>query len=141
MKIPKTATPVSILPPDDGRNTQYGTLYDFKIVMDNGDEGQYSSQNDQQNKFVVGQETEYEFDTSYPQFPKIRPINNFNPQNKGNTSGSYQKSVKSSNSDQSVQIARSVAIKSAVELNKSNGVSMSDCIDDAKLAEQYILKG
>ena len=32
----------------------------YTILFDNGDQGEYSSKSDDQNKFVVGEEVEYE---------------------------------------------------------------------------------
>ena len=57
---------------------QYGIMYKFEVEMDNGDIGEYSSKSENQNKFIVGQDTEYEFIDG--KFPKIKPVNNFQPQ-------------------------------------------------------------
>ena len=34
----------------------YGTMYKYEIVFDNGDCGEYSSKSEDQTKFVIGQD-------------------------------------------------------------------------------------
>ena len=55
------------------------TFYKHEVSFDNGDTGEYSSIMQDQTKFVVGQETEYEFIDG--KFPKIKPVNTFQPNN------------------------------------------------------------
>jgi|TARA_R100000084_G_C4646651_1_gene147169 hypothetical protein len=47
-------------------------FYGFEVEMENGDIGQYSSIKKEQDKFVVGQEVEYEFIDG--RFPKVKPV-------------------------------------------------------------------
>jgi len=57
----------------------YGTMYKFEVSFENGDTGEYSSKSKDQNKFVIGHETEYEFtDVKYP---KVKPV--YNPPSGG----------------------------------------------------------
>tara|TARA_R100000458_G_C8191257_1_gene184899 strand:+ start:356 stop:760 length:405 start_codon:yes stop_codon:yes gene_type:complete len=56
----------------------YGLMYKFEIEMENGDCGEYSSKSQDQTKFVEGQQTDYEF-IDHEKFPKIKPVNNFQP--------------------------------------------------------------
>lgn len=66
----KTST-VKQVSGDGTHEDKYGLKYDFEIVMENGDVGQYSSKTDTQTKFKQGKEVTYEF---YPgKFPKIKP--------------------------------------------------------------------
>ncbi len=51
---------------------KFGTMYKFEIVFDNGDVGEYSSKNQEQNKFVVGQNADYEYTGG--QYPKVKPV-------------------------------------------------------------------
>lgn len=50
----------------------YGIMYKFEVVFQNGDVGEYSSKNDNQDKFVQGIETEYEYHGG--KFPKVKPV-------------------------------------------------------------------
>ena len=64
----------------------YGLMYKFEVEMENGDIGEYMTKSETQNKFIEGTETDYTFIDG--NFPKIKPINNFQPSSggfKGNT--------------------------------------------------------
>ena len=63
---------------------KYGIMYKYEVHIGE-DVGEYSSKMENQNKFVVGQEAEYEFIGG--QYPKIKPVNNFQP----NSGGGYNK--------------------------------------------------
>tara|TARA_R100001530_G_scaffold25879_1_gene20837 strand:+ start:908 stop:1384 length:477 start_codon:yes stop_codon:yes gene_type:complete len=56
--------------------SQHGILYKYDLVFENGDFGEYASKSNAQDKFVIGQEVEYEvhINPSYPKFPKIKPL-------------------------------------------------------------------
>ena len=54
----------------------YGLMYKFEIEMENGDIGENLSKSSE-CKFKEGQQTEYQFVDG--QFPKIKPVNNFQP--------------------------------------------------------------
>lgn len=58
---------------------QYGLMYKFEVTMENGDVGGYMSKSQDQTKFVVGQEVDYNYTGG--QYPKIKPASNFD-QNK-----------------------------------------------------------
>tara|TARA_R110002020_G_scaffold272706_1_gene487764 strand:- start:425 stop:862 length:438 start_codon:yes stop_codon:yes gene_type:complete len=78
-------------------------FYGFEVEMENGDIGQYSSIKQDQDKFVVGQEVEYEFTGG--KFPKVKPVyqkSGFG----GGSKGGYTDADK-------MRMAKSVAIKSA----------------------------
>ena len=57
---------------------KYGVMYDHTITFENQDTGSYSSKAMNQDKFVVGVETDYLYDNSNPEFPaKIKPVSTF----------------------------------------------------------------
>tara|TARA_Y100000310_G_C20382759_1_gene668933 strand:- start:106 stop:519 length:414 start_codon:yes stop_codon:yes gene_type:complete len=49
-------------------------FYRHVIEMDNGDIGEYSSATQEQSKFIIGEETEYELNRENPDWIKIKPI-------------------------------------------------------------------
>jgi hypothetical protein len=55
----------------DGNN---GTVYYHTIEFDNGDKGSYGSKSQDQNKFVVGKETDYEWVKDDKGYIKIKPV-------------------------------------------------------------------
>lgn len=60
---------------------KFGLMYKFEVEMENGDIGENLSKTSE-CKFKEGQETDYEFVDG--QFPKIKPVNNFQPRGGGN---------------------------------------------------------
>ena len=61
-----------------------GFLYNHVIAFENGDKGKYTSQKEEQDKFVVGQEAEYNMDESKKP-PKISPVYSQNRSQSGRT--------------------------------------------------------
>src|SRR6056297_2815459 len=55
---------------------QYGKFYSFGIRMENDDAGYYNSKNKDQDKFVEGQEVEYEYEPPKEgkTYGKIKPV-------------------------------------------------------------------
>jgi len=51
---------------------KFGMMYKFEVEFENEDAGEYSSKTQDQDKFVEGQEMEYEFIDGH--FPKVKPI-------------------------------------------------------------------
>lgn len=96
-----------------------GTLYDHDIEMENGDKGVYASKFENQDKFVVGREAEYEFKEG--DFPKIKPVSNFTPfPSGGNTN--YAKP----DSDRQELIVKQSSLKAAVDLCIAQGIYGSE---------------
>ena len=60
--------------------SQYGLFYKHEVSFENGDCGEYSTKSENQNKFIEGQETEYEFIDG--KFPKVKPVNTFQKDDK-----------------------------------------------------------
>ena len=52
-------------------DSSFGLMYKFDIEMENGDMGTYLSKSKDQNKFIVGQEREYEYTGG--DNPRIKP--------------------------------------------------------------------
>jgi len=102
---------------------KYGLMYKFEVEMENGDIGEYSSKSKDQNKFVEGQETEYEFLDG--QFPKIKPINNFQPRANYSSAGS--------DVQDNIRFAQGLNI---ANLQYCHGLITEDKIDD-KAMEMY----
>ena len=51
---------------------KFGMMYKFEVSFENGDTGEYSSKSQEQNKFIVGNDTDYEFIDG--KFPKVKPV-------------------------------------------------------------------
>ena len=122
---------VKSVQPNGTYDGKFGTLYKFEVAMENGDIGEYSSKSKDQNKFTVGQETSYTWDTTYPQFPKIKPVNNF--QSNGFTKGKsdYVQDM----------IVKQSSLKAAVDYCKGDTCSTRDIIDYAEEFYLWVTKG
>jgi|TARA_R110000824_G_scaffold84682_3_gene211053 hypothetical protein len=106
MSIEKSV--VAKVTPNGTWDGQYGLMYKFEIEFENGQGGEYLSKFENQTKFVVGEETEYER-TERGQFVKIKPVSNFQP---GQSSGGGFKK------DDNVQkmIVRQSSLKASIDL-------------------------
>ena len=111
----------------------YGLMYLWEIEMENGDTGQYMSKSEQQNKFTVGVEAEYEWKDG--QYPKIKPYSTFNqgaPKSFNNAGGSDKV--------QEFIIAQS-SLKSAVDYCNVNGGDVAKVLDIADTFKNWVLTG
>ena len=104
---------------------KYGLMYKFEVEMENGDIGEYSSKSKDQTKFIEGQETEYEFLDG--QFPKIKPVNNFQPRANYSSAGS--------DVQDNIRFAQSINIAVKYFLH---GIIKEDEVD--KIAKKYYEK-
>ena len=57
----------------DSFNGDHGTFYNYDIIMKNGDDGIYTSTTKNQDRFIVGKETEYTI-SRFNGKVKIKPI-------------------------------------------------------------------
>jgi hypothetical protein len=117
---------VNRVTPNGSWEGQYGLMYKFEIEI-NDDIGEYLSKSQDQNRFVVGQETDYEFVDG--KFPKIKPVSNFQPRT------SFKK-------DDNVQeyIIKQSSLKCATDLCIARGVyNHEDIIAQAELFADWVL--
>ena len=119
---------VSVSPKGDYQLRDGKTLYKFFVSMDNGDSGEYSSVKADQDKFVVGQEVEYELSsTQYGN--KIKPVYN-------QVGGGYSRSNYSSGGDDKQKmIVKQSCLKAAVDLLKDKGAKSTDVL---KVADSFV---
>ena len=108
---------------------KFGLMYKSEISFENGDAGEYSSKTREQDKFVVGKETEYEFIGG--NFPKVKPVYQ-KPQSFGG--GGFKK-------DDSVQkmIVKQSSLKAAVDFC-NEGCSVEDVIKVAQKFSDWVMQ-
>jgi hypothetical protein len=107
--------------------------------MDNGDIGEYSSKSKDQNKFVLGQETEYEWhsrNVNGKVYHNIKPVKQeFQP----NRSGlGFQKTT---NPDRDVQIVRQSSLNRATDLCINGKIELADVLVYAEVFVNYVQTG
>ncbi|QDP56686.1 MAG: hypothetical protein Unbinned3205contig1001_21 [Prokaryotic dsDNA virus sp.] len=112
----------------------YGVMYKFEIVFQNGDVGEYSSKSQAQNKFEQGAETEYEYHAG--QFPKIKPHYS-KPQGGFSGGGTPAKSFGKSD-DVQTKIVRQSMLKASVDFHAINPELKPSEIDVLKTAERFV---
>ena len=132
----KTAKVVSVSPKGDYQLRDGKTLYKFFVSMDNGDSGEYSSVKADQDKFVVGQDAEYEL-TSTQYGNRIKPVYNQG----GFSGGGYSKSSYSSGGDDKQKmIVKQSCLKAAVDLLKDKGAKSTDVLKVADSFVEWVLE-
>ena len=109
---------------------KFGTMYKHEIAFENGDSGEYSSKDQYQTKFVVGQEVDYEYHSG--EYPKIKPVNTF--QQGGNFS-------KGKSDDVQEMIVKQSSLKAAVDYCKGDTFYTRDIIDYAEEFFLWVTKG
>lgn len=109
---------------------QYGLMYKFEVTIGD-DTGQCMSKNEQ-CKFVIGQETEYEFVDG--KYPKIKPVSTF--QQGG---GSFKPQVKNDNVQE--MIVKQNSLTNATSFVCNNGGTPSDVLEIAEIFSNWVLKG
>ena len=119
---------ITKLDPWEGK---FGKMYSFKIVMENGDIGDYNSKSPEQNKFEIGKEAEYTFEDGA--YPKIKPFNNFVPQ------GNYPNANYTNNDDRQKYIIRQSMLKAAVDFHSGSSCTTAQVIGTAEEFEEWVL--
>ena len=121
---------VSVSPKGDYQLRDGKTLYKFFVSMDNGDSGEYSSVKPDQDKFIVGQEVEYELSsTQYGN--KIKPVY---------AQGGYTPSYSSGGDDKQKMIVKQSCLKAAVDLLKDKGAKSTDVLKVADSFVEWVLE-
>ena len=111
---------------------QYGLMYKWEVTMENGDNGQYMSKTKEQGKFIVGVEANYTHDISRPDFPKIKPFNDF--QNGTTITPGAKTSSPMGSPDIQELMVRQSSLKAAVEFSKDT----YDCKEVLKMADAFV---
>lgn len=90
------------------------TYFRYEIQMENGDIGEYSSISASQTNFMKDVAVDYIFDQSKPQYPKIKPVYQFNaPPHRNGNNTNIQKAAAGDNVQK--MIVKQSCLKAAVE--------------------------
>ena len=141
MSIEKSV--VTKVTPNGTWEGQYGLMYKYEIEFENGQGGEYLSKFENQTKFVVGNETEYER-TERGQFVKIKPVSNFQPGQSytpppKNDDRFYSKEEKSKIFDsKDKRISKLACLKSSIELVVNDKIALSDWKSTCNSFMEYV---
>jgi len=133
MKTSKVLTVAPYADPQTGQQktfqSQNGMLYSFYVTMENQDAGENQAKTPQQDYFVVGKDADYEFDLTYPNYPKIKRAKKEFSEGK-----SYEADPK-----KIASIERQTALKAAVEFNRErSGKTSKEVIQDASIFFKWL---
>ena len=109
---------------------KYGVMYKFEIGFENGDVGEYSSKNQEQNKFVIGTNAEYEYTDG--KFPKVKPVY-IKPDSFNNSFSN----ASNDNPDRQKLIVKQSSLKAAVEFD--NKCSPEDVLKNADMFYNWVM--
>ena len=109
---------------------KYGIMYKFEIGFENGDVGEYSSKNQEQNKFVIGTSAEYEYTDG--KFPKVKPVY-AKPESFNNSFSN----ASNDNPDRQKLIVKQSSLKAAVEFD--NKCSPEDVLKNADMFYNWVM--
>ena len=116
------------------------TYFRYEIEMDNGDVGEYSSISDQQTHFHMGVLVNYIWDVSKPQYPKIKPVYQFNaPDHRNGNAKNLQKAK--AGDDVQLMIVKQSCLKAAVEYTGPNNshVNVSQVTEIAQFFVDWVM--
>jgi len=133
MKNSKVLTVAPYADPQTGQQktfqSQNGMLYSFYVTMENQDAGEYQTKTPGQDYFIVGKEVDYEFDVTYPNYPKIKRVQK-----------EFKKNNYEADPKKMASIERQTALKAAVEFNSErSGKTSKDVIQDASIFRKWLL--
>ena len=129
----KKSRVITVSPQGDYQLKDGRTLYKFIISFENGDSGEYSSVKMDQNKFVVGQEADYEISsTQYGN--KVKPVYN---QGGGYSGGG---SYSGGSDDKQKMIVKQSCLKAAVDLLKDKGAKSTDVLQVADSFVAWVME-
>ena len=107
---------------------KFGMMYKFEVEFENEDSGEYSSKTQDQTKFVIGQEMEYEYIDGH--FPKVKPVYQKPDFASNGVSGGFKEDPKK----QKI-IAKLSTLKTAQEFCNGGNCSTSDVI---RVAQEFV---
>ena len=110
---------------------KYGMMYKYEVTIGE-DVGEYSSKSENQNKFVVGQEAEYEFIGG--QYPKIKPVSTFQPNSSGG--GGFNGG---NDSNRQMMIVKQSSLNRAVDMVIGDKLDMKDVLTTAQKFTDWVM--
>ena len=111
---------------------KFGLMYKFEVEFENGDAGEYSSKSKDQNKFLCGVETEYEYIDG--KFPKVKPVWVQNQPQQA-TQSNLQ-----SNNNREEMIVKQSSLKAAVEFCDKD-CTIEQVLDNAEIFYNWVMTG
>lgn len=119
---------------------KHGTFYKYEISIQSNNEllhGEYLSKSDSQNKFVQGEQVNFEFTGG--KYPKIKPITDFDY--KSSFASDTKTTTTTNTTDRETLIVRQSTLKCATDYICNNGGDKADVIELAEMFTEWVLTG
>ncbi len=119
---------------------KHGTFYKYEISIQSDNEllhGEYLSKSDNQNKFVQGEEVNFEFTGG--KYPKIKPITDF--EYKSSFASDTKTTTTTNTTDRETLIIRQSTLKCATDYICNNGGDKADVIELAEMFTEWVTTG
>jgi len=135
----KTSIVTDVKSAGEPYNGQYGTLYGFYVTFENGDNGKYNSKDQNQNKFLAGQEATYEYiprDYNGKTYFTVKPVNPQFAQGGTYTPSNATSTPSGATTSKDESIIRQTALKAAAEIGGTPQV----VIANAQFFADWVMK-
>ena len=119
---------------------KHGTFYKYEISIQSDNEllhGEYLSKSDNQNKFIQGEEINFEFTGG--KYPKIKPVTDF--EYKSSFASDTKTTTTTNTTDRETLIIRQSTLKCATDYICNNGGDKADVIELAEMFTEWVTTG
>jgi hypothetical protein len=133
---------VKAVQPNGSWEGKFGVMYKYEVTIGE-DTGEYSGKSAQQDKFVIGQEVDYEVTEQGNFGKKIKPVSNF--QAGGGASGSSGatfsggSSFKTSDADRQMMIVKQSSLHRAVDMLIAEKIPKKDVLKIAQSFTDWVM--
>ena len=120
-------------------NLKHGLFYKYEVSIQSDNEllhGEYLSKSENQNKFIQGEEVNFEYQAG--KYPKIKPVTDF--ENKSSFA-SDTKTPTTNTTNRETLIIRQSTLKCATDYICINGGDKADVIELAEMFTDWVLTG
>lgn len=116
---------------------KFGVMYKYEVTVGE-DTGEYSSKSQQQDKFVIGQEIDYEVTEQGNFGKKIKPVSNFQSNGGASFSGGGS-SFKTNDADRQMMIVKQSSLHRAVDMFISDKIPKKDVLKVAQKFTDWVM--
>lgn len=121
-------------------NLKHGLFYKYEVSIQSDNEllhGEYLSKSDNQNKFVQGEQVNFEYQAG--KYPKIKPVTDF--EYKSSFANDTKTTTTTNTTDRETLIIRQSTLKCATDYICNNGGDKADVIELAEMFTEWVTTG
>lgn len=133
---------VKAVQPNGSWEGKFGVMYKYEVTVGE-DTGEYSGKSPQQDKFVIGQEVDYEVTEQGNFGKKIKPVSNFQSNGGASVSSgasfSGGSSFKTNDADRQMMIVKQSSLHRAVDMLISDKIAKKDVLKVAQKFTDWVM--